>query len=235
MRDRLFIFSGIGGLPSTFGNDDDAHAATTGTWHTALKKWCKDNSLEPFALSQIRSTILDEVQQRTGDILQARSLGRHRRADTTWHHYTSDGTRKRYQERLGAVFMVRDRWIDTKGTIDPRERTETQDKGAATPGFFCFDPYDSPQPGQKEGRLCNAYGRCPACPLAAANLGDVTSVALYRALRHAIAESQPLMSPEVFREQWHDVLGDLDALLVQIPASVAKRAVSIKVKLPPVG
>lgn len=235
MRDRMFIFSGVGGLPSTFGSDDYPHAATTGTWHSALKKWCRDNGLEPFALSQIRSTVLDEVQQRTGDILQARSLGRHRRIDTTWRHYTSDGTRKRYQERLGIAFMVRDRWVDTNGTIDPRERTETQDKGAATPGFFCFDPYDSPQPGQKQGRLCTAYGRCPACPLAAANLGDVTSVALYRALRNAIVESQPLMSPQVFREQWHGVLGDLDALLVQIPASVVNCAAGIKVVLPPVG
>lgn len=234
-RDRIFLFVNTTGSkhPKSYGTRLDHKC--DGTWLTHLKGFCRDNKLRPFSLQQIRTTILDEVQQTVGDVIVAKRLGGHRDPTTTWTHYTSDGTRKRYKERLGEAFLLRSRWRETKGRCDPRAHTASQDVGAATPGFLCFDPFDSPQPNQTAGRLCTAYGRCPECPLAAANIADISCVANYQALKKAIMDAQMTLTPKAWLTQWAPVLQSLESLLETIPAKTLEKAKLIKVLLPPVG
>lgn len=234
-RDRVFMFIQVTGTkyPKSFGARSSASRDIT--WGNALKAFCQENGIAPFALRQIRPTVLDEVQQFTGDIQAAKHLGHHRDPTTTWTHYTSDGTRQRYKERLGETFLLRARWRESKGNIDPRTRTASQDKGAATPGFLCLDPFDSPQPNQTKGRLCAAYGRCPACPLAAANVSDPACLANYQALRRAIIAAQKTLAPKAWLAQWGPVLQSLDQLLQYPSAHTTSKAASIRTTLPAVG
>lgn len=236
-EDHVFLFVPERGdkRVTSFGRDD--RDTQDSKWRLALRSFIKDHGLEPFYLAQIRPTILDEIQVTTGDILAARAVGQQQDPQTLWRHYTSDGTIQRYNERLGEVFLARERWRETHGVIDPRSRllAPAMDRGAATPGFICLDPMDSPLPGQRRGRLCNAYGHCPSCPLAAAEIGKAANVALYQGLRQAIYAAQPSVGPKAWVARWAPILLDVDALLQFVDPVVAATASRLNVKLPTVG
>ncbi|WP_324750100.1 phage integrase SAM-like domain-containing protein [Sphingomonas sp. LY54] len=204
-------------------------------WKCALRSFIKTHAIDKFNLSQIRFTLLDEVQVQTGDLLAAQELGKQKNPETLWRHYTSDGTKQRYRERIGLILLVRDRWLTTRGVIDPRHKPLTYDVGAATPGFLCLDPFDSPRANQKADRLCTAYGECPACPLAAAEVSQVSNVAQYLGLRTAIFESRGRVSPEAWSTKWKPIADDLESLLKNVSEGVLEQAVTFKIVLPPVG
>lgn len=234
-RDRVFLYVQITRTkyPRSFGHNPNG--VINISWLKSLGSFRRQHRLPPFSLRQIRTTILDQAHQDSGDVAELQRLAGHLKKATGWDHYTSDGTRKRYQERLGEVFVLRQRWFESGGRIDPRIRRCAEDKGAATPGFLCFDPYDSPQPGQVKDRLCSAYGKCPGCPMAAACISDPVSVAHYNGLRPAIINAKSEMSPETWLSQWGETLQELDALLKKIPCDVALQARAIKSNLPTVG
>ncbi|MFC5354804.1 hypothetical protein [Azospirillum himalayense] len=206
-------------------------------WRVALASFITDHALKPFTLRQIRPTLLDEVHLLTGDILLTKAVGRQKDAAVVWSHYTSDGTKRRYQERLGEIFLLRERWRVSYGVIDPRARVLTagMDRGAATPGFLCLDPMESPRPNQSKGRLCTAYGECPSCPLAAANVDDAASVALYLALHRAIYDAQSRLPAKAWLIRWAPVLTDLTTLIALVPAAKRVEAAKFAFDLPPVG
>jgi hypothetical protein len=232
---RLFVFLSRGKkLPRTFGSAASSNLADK-MWSYSLSRFIIANNVAPFSLVQIRTTIQDEVHQLTGDILAARAIGQQKNARTVWSHYTSDGTKKLYEERIGQILILGDRWRETYGVIDPRMRTVKHDKGAATPGFLCLDPYASPRPNQTSGRLCNAYGECPSCPLAAVDSNDVATVAFLHALRRAIYASRGRVSSESWLNRWVPILDDLESLRSVLPEEVSKAAEKLYLNLPPVG
>jgi len=238
-EDFIFIFlqsTGIknpkswGKLGSTFqGPSNDS------VWQFSLKSFVEQNNLKRFTLSQLRPTVLNLVQTLDGSLEAAARVGNHGSVRTTWTHYTSDGVRKQYRERIGQILLLRDRWFDSEGRVDPRIRTAQADKGAATPGFMCVDPFASPRPNQLPGRLCSDYGGCPACPLAGAFPQDPDSVAFYNALVDSIFKSQAIMSSQTWLRRWAPVLSDLRALLALVPEDVLLRSQQVVVRLPLVG
>ena len=237
-NDRLFLFSRLHGENAAgrgLGVDDRGITNSDLCWQRGLAAFCQDHQIEAFTLSQVRATIGDEIALREGIVVSSQVLG-HQNTETTEKHYVSDGTRWREAEHLGNAMLFRDRWFRTNGKIDPRRRrlTPRMDRGAATPGFYCFDPYDSPWPMQRKNRLCTAYGRCPSCPLAAADISNAGAVALYLSLRTAIFDAQGRISGEAWLARYSQVLVDLDALLKQVPLGVMEGAALFHVKLPPV-
>lgn len=239
-KDRIFLYvpsSSPSGIRNISSFDQGACDYQAIAFTHSLKLFIKQNGLKSFNLSQIRTTIIDEVHLITCDIIATRNFAKHKTAKTTWSHYTSDGTRRRYRERLGEMLLLRERWLTTSGIIDPRNisLTPSMDRGAATPGFLCLDPMDSPRPGQVKNRLCSAYGECPSCPLCAANVADVGSVSLYQALRFAITSAQGRMGTRTWSVRWGPVLADLDALLEHVSPEVSAKALAIPRKLPMVG
>lgn len=52
------------------------------------------------SISQVRTTVLDDLYIRTGDIKQVQALGQQKNPWTLLNHYTSDGTKKRLEEEL---------------------------------------------------------------------------------------------------------------------------------------
>lgn len=219
-----------GNLGATFlGPSNDS------VWQFSLKKFILQNRLKRFTLSQLRPTILNLVQSLDGSLEAAAEVGNHKNPRTTWTHYTSDGVRKEYRERIGKILLLRERWFDSSGRIDPRIRKARSDKGAATPGFMCVDPFDSPRPNQSVGKLCTDYGGCPACPLAGAYPEDPESVAYYTALVDAIYRSQGVMSAKTWVKRWVPVLSDLQSLLALVGEDVLSQSRQVVVRLPLVG
>jgi hypothetical protein len=232
-QDRLFLAVPRRGEKNVKGFHHEKGAGTDITWRRGLEEFCARHNLQWFSLRQIRTTVLDEVQLLTGDVLAAQAVGQQKSWATIWYHYTSDGTRKRQRERLGEVLMLRERWRTTSGLIDPRNRTLTpsMDRGAATPGFLCLDPFDSPRNNQTQGRPCSAYGECPSCPMAAIDIGDVAVVALLIALRRAIYASQTLIPPKSWLARWAPIVTDLDGLLAIVDDATLLKSHSISIPL----
>jgi hypothetical protein len=233
--DRVFVFVTKRGRKRARGFDLDRIRADS-SWSQALHGFISDNQLPDFALKTIRATLLDYVQLfRRGDLLAAQEVGNHRDRVITWTHYTSSLVKKLLQESVGETMLVRERWISTNGLIDPRKFGRWTDKGCATPGWTCLDPFDSPRPNQKKGSTCSAYGECPDCPLSAARPKNPTNVMLYEALRRAIYRSVARVTPAVWKQRWAPVVAALDALLALVPSKVLDESRTIAIELPEVG
>lgn len=238
--DYLFVFvpRNRPRRPMAFGLETETRTVSKSghsAWRLALGKFIRDNKLPKFTLGQIRPSILDLVQFMDGSLEAARKVGDHRDLTTTWTYYTSDGVRARYRERVGQIILLRERWHRSNGVIDPRRLGLSQDKGAATPGFSCLNPFDSPRPNQQPGKLCKDYGGCPSCPLAAAHPNDPLCVAQYTALETAIYRSQSTMNAMSWIERWTPVLADLAALRAWVPQDVLTDSRKISITLPNVG
>lgn len=237
--DRVFVFvtENCEGYARAFDSEGMKKIvpATEEIWAHRLGQFILENRLEAFTLSQIRLSIIDLVQENHGTLEAARKVGNHRHASTTWKSYTSSITKKKYRERIGKIMLLRERWWLSNGVIDPRRLNLAQDKGAATPGFFCLDPFDSPRPGQSKGVLCRDYGGCPSCPLAAASIHDAESVSYYLALERSIYSAKQFMSATTWLSRWAPVLLDLKSLTSLIPSNIRLEAEKLHINLPNVG
>ena len=235
--DRVFLFVQKVGQkrPKSFG--DSSHSASADiTWQHGLRRFIADNELPAFTLKTIRATLLDYTQLfNRGDLEAARQVGNHSDRVITWTHYTSNLVKRLLQEATGETLLVRERWLQSDGKLDPRKFREWTDKGCATPGWTCLDPFDSPRHNQKEGKLCTAYGECPGCPLAAARPNNPRNVMLYEALRRAIYRSVTRVTASVWRERWAPVVAALDGLLARVPTHILKESRKLSVELPAIG
>jgi len=235
--DRVFLFvqrnmrkrvKSFGSLTRSGSGDE--------VWKHSLNNFINDHQLPYFTLKTIRATLLDYVQLfNRGDLEAARQVGNHGSRVTTWTHYTSNLVKKLLQEAVGETLLVRERWLDSDGKIDPRKHREWTNKGCATPGWMCLDPFDSPRPNQKQGRLCAAYGECPDCPLAAARPDNPRNVMLYEALRRATYRSVTRVTAVVWQQRWAPVVAALDALLARVQPAVLEESRTLRVELPDVG
>ena len=234
--DRLFIGVPVWGSSGAKAFDCGSYGPSTDiVWKTALGHFIQDNGLKPFTLKMLRFTEAEEEWRRTGDLLAVRDRLGQSSVSTTRTHYTSDGMRRESQERVAETQTLFHRWAETWGRSDPRQQTE-RCRSAATPGFGCLNPYDSPRPGQREGKFCTAYGECPACPLAQAWPHEVQAAAWYLALQKAIHDARlGRVSARHWANKWPSILHQLDALLAAIPPDVRAEASRYYIKLIPVG
>lgn len=234
--DRVFLHvPAAKKLAKGFGGDS-YEATGDGRWQDDLAIFIKDHNLPKFTLKTIRATMLDYVQLfNRGDLEAARQVGNHASRVTTWTHYTSDLVKRMLRESTGETLLLRERWLDSGGKIDPRKHRDWTSKGCATPGWICLDPFDSPRPNQKQGRLCSAYGECPDCPLSAARPTNPRNVMLYEALRRAIYRSITRVTAPVWQDRWAPVVAALDGLLLYVPAQVLHDSRELTVELPEVG
>lgn len=122
----------------------------------ALRITCLDSVCNRSALPDQQLT-----QSMNSDLAAAQALGNHRSPQTTWTHYTSSGVKKRYLERIGEVILLRERWIGSKGIIDPRWSGGQRSSNSR---FHLLHRFHSPRPNQKHGQACTAFGECPGCP-----------------------------------------------------------------------
>lgn len=235
--DRIFLYVQKSRAKRAKGyGSDNYDAIGDEVWKKGLANFIKDNNLPEFSLKTIRVTMLDYVQLfNRGDLEAARQVGNHASRITTWTHYTSDLVKRMLKEATGETLLVRERWLDSEGKIEPRKHREWTSKGCATPGWICLDPFDSPLPNQKQGRLCSAYGECPDCPLSAARPENPRNVMLYESLRRAIYRSIARVTAPVWQDRWAPVVAALDGLLANVPPPVLQESRKLTVELPDIG
>ncbi|SDE57386.1 phage integrase SAM-like domain-containing protein [Kordiimonas lacus] len=196
-----------------------------------VNKFCDRNSLERINFQSIRPTILDEIEGRFSDYRVTQEIAHHATPDTTEKHYLKGYSRQSYRGRIAHRMEQRSRFHANDGKSDPR-LLQGQDHVAATPGFGCIDPYSSPVVGESSGRLCAAYGHCPACPLATADIEDPVSVALYKALNDALYRGSERMQARSYFDKFGEAHQVLQAYLGQVRPEVAAVADTFSFHLP---
>jgi hypothetical protein len=214
------------------------NAASCTNWQLALKNFQEAHGLQKFTLREIRSSCLDQANLVfNGDLRAMLVVGGEGSMDVVNQHYTSDGARQRNDERLGGAvnLMLRDR--ANHGRSDARRASELGvDLGAATPGWGCLDPYESPIPGQVPGRLCQAYGLCPICPLAQINPKSPLSCYYAYDLLARIDEAREELGPGNWLQKWGPVRTKLSAYWLPLFSNeVSSEAEGLQLRrIPPV-
>ncbi|WAJ26670.1 phage integrase SAM-like domain-containing protein [Antarcticirhabdus aurantiaca] len=200
--DRLFIY------PSTLSHAVQGYNLRGGSnFQNNLGYFIAENNLVKFSLANIRPTIDEIVDILTdGDLLAKQAVLNHQHHSTTDAHYTSDASRERRRERLGEYQNQRQRWVATGGKSDPRRSEMGGTRRAATGGWECGDPYDSPIIGELPGRLCQAWGCCPTCWMAGVNPNDSYGLARIIQLEASIELAKPSISSARWLGHWLPVL-----------------------------
>jgi hypothetical protein len=197
----------------------------------AYKAFFREHGLTYYTFRQFRPTGLDIVDvEFGGDIRAKQAAAGHAEVQTTYQSYTTDAQMQRGDEALAQVSATRERFRKTQGKSDPRRKPVGADMGAATPGWTCSDPYDSPL--YEKDRLCGGYGRCPACPLGSMNPNDCYSAAQAFNLLDAIDKAGDTMAPTAWLERYGPSRKDLIGFwLPQVPDHVLEQV--RQMKLPP--
>lgn len=232
-RDRLFLFVTEQGDRvirsfaghSTAGNDKPLRSG--------LARFYEDHGLPHVALNRFRTTGLDVTDALfEGDIRAKQAAGNHASPETTYRMYTTSAAKQRGDEFLGNVARLRRRWRESRGKVDPRNRPDKSDLGAATPGWSCADPFNGPYTPNK---LCASYGSCPACPHAGIALDDPYACAQAWNLLSAIDDAAAEIAPDAWLKRWAPVKTKLlDVWLPRFPPAVVEKAKTMTLaKLPP--
>ena len=232
-RDRLFLYVPSHTSPNKRmqGFDGQTNPGGDYNFHHAYKAFFRDHGLKYYTFRQFRSTGLDIVDvEFGGDIRAKQAAAGHAEVQTTYQSYTTDAQMQRGDEALAQLSAARERFRKTQGKSDPRRKPEGADIGAATPGWTCTDPYDSPL--YEKDKLCSGYGRCPACPLGSINPNDCYSAAQAFNLLDAIDKAVETMAPAAWLERYGPSRKALTEFwLPQFPHHVLQQVKQMK--LPP--
>lgn len=207
-RDRLFIFHVLkrsAGVRA-FGSSDFETLSGDRLWQYFLQKFSEENGLVAFSLASIRATMADATEQLTGDIRAVQQLLGHVGSEVTFRHYLSAGARKRAAESVAVGQSMRHRWAETHGRRDTREGGQSDSLMAATPGMDCFDPLDSPMPGQVAGKMCSAWLACFFCPLALIRSDDSFSFARLVQLEAHVLAARATIAAERYQAVYVPIL-----------------------------
>ncbi|MTJ93603.1 MAG: hypothetical protein F8N36_12165 [Desulfovibrio sp.] len=226
---KLFIFRGIGA-----GKEVQANHFLIGVFNKKLREFAAAHGLPEFTLSQVRPTISELVDLISGgDIKAQQTILNHGSVDMTDGHYVSTAVRRRRMERLSEIVNRRGRWIASDGRADSRQPFPRGTGRAATGGFECFDPYDSPIPGQTQGKICSAWGECVTCPLASVDSQSPHALAHLVRLTSAIDAAKGDMSPQRWLSEWGPALEMLHERWLPSFRDPAVFAAAETIRLPP--
>lgn len=175
--------------------------------------YCKKKGFPAIGTRLLRATGADLANELfDGDPLSVGTLLGHVGAGSVLISYRSEQAKQRDEVRLAGAMAARDRWIHSNGKVDVRAEPADADRSAATPGFRCIDPYDSPIAGEKRGRQCTAYGFCPNCPLAQPAADSGYAVARLLQLRERLLDARDRHGVAVWRARFADQVGAIDAV-----------------------
>lgn len=232
-RDRLFLYVPSSTSPNKRiqGFDGQTNPGGDYSFNYAYKAFFRDHGLKYYTFKQFRPTGLDIVDVEFGGDIRAKTAAAgHAEVQTTYQSYTTDAQIQRGDEALAQLSAMRERFRRTQGKSDPRRKPEGADIGAATPGWTCTDPYESPL--YEKDKLCSGYGRCPACPLGSINPNDCYSAAQALNLLDAIDKAGETMTPAAWLDRYGPSRKALTQFwLPQLPHHVLEQV--RQMKLPP--
>jgi len=219
---QIFCFARRDGSLGYFKNSNQ--------FQKSLDRFVADHGLPHFTLSQFRKTGADIIATVTGgDLAEQKSFLRHKAVSTTASSYQSASSRGRREEQLAQSQNIRVRRVETDGRIETRGASlPLGQRLAATVGFYCLDPYDSPYERQKKGELCKAYGLCPSCPLAQVDRSSARDCRRVMQLRSRLVEARAVCSPSRWKLHWAPQLDAIDNVwLPNFPEHVREQAFSL--------
>ncbi len=228
--DRLFLFHvkapQDGGVRS-FGTRESETISGDALWKYLLRAFIAENDLPEFGLSSIRASMADAAEQLTGDIRAVQLLLGHVGTDVTFTHYLSAGARKRASESVAVGQAMRHRWVETGGRRDVREGGQGDSLMSATPGMDCFDPHDSPMPGQTAGKMCSAWLACFFCPLGFIRPDDGHGLARLMQLEAHISEARTTIAAERYQAVYVPILMKIPLWLMKFSPAAREAALAI--------
>lgn len=188
--------------------------------------FCKQGDFSwvgPRRIRNVSAEVADEVTG--GNVKAAAAFLHHSRTTTTQEHYQNAAVLARQDQRLAQGMSERERWVTSQGRVEPRNVDRRHDRSAATPGFRCVDPTDSPLRSQIPGRLCVGYGECPSCPLAMVNLRNAHAAACLSAIKEKFEARRLEMGAHAFEARWGDSYRSLTVIwMPAFPDSVVEEA-----------
>lgn len=210
IQDDLFMHvTSEGGKNNRRGLRVDSYAGINDNYNTKvanfIMKFCEVRNIKYSATRDSRlafSNLIDELSG--GDALELKRLLGHKRISTGQDSYQTWEMQKRGAEKLAGAIAAHQRFINSGGKIDSRRSTTQHDRTAATPGFICADVFQSPQFGEREGRMCASYGKCPACPLAASDANKAYALARFLQLKELYESSIGELGIEIWKSKFSD-------------------------------
>lgn len=176
---------------------------TTFIRHTTA--FCKRGGFRWIGTRAIRDHVAQVADQIfCAQTARVKDLLDHRDVETTRNNYQNGIVLARQSQHLARAMEKHTRWSTSKGRVDPRDLPAHHDGTAATDGFTCIDPYDSPMPGQRKGRLCTAFAECPRCPLAMIELTNSRSAARCLELKGQFERTKELIGEVAFNSRWRE-------------------------------
>jgi hypothetical protein len=203
VTDRLFTFvprnrSTPGALDTYFQRGNRRSVFDR---HTT--SFCRKGGFKWVGSRRIRNVVAETVDDLFGgDVQVAATYLHHSRVTTTQEHYQNAAVLARQSRRLAQGMSERERWFQSRGRVEPRNVDRRHDRSAATPGFRCLDPTESPMPAQMKGRLCTAYGDCAACPLAMVDIHNPYAAACLAELKLQFGDRRVHMGAQSFEFRW---------------------------------
>jgi len=180
---------------------DDVNTRVTGY----ITLFCKRRGLKYSGSRANRLAFSEVVDGLTdGDAFELRAMLGHRLLSTGQDSYQTTTMQRRQKEQMAGTMAAQERWVTSNGNIDTRSTRSDREHTAATQGFCCADPFQSPQPGQRPGKLCTSYGACPACPLAVADSNEAYALARFLQLQELYEEARAELGSEIWRRKFEN-------------------------------
>jgi hypothetical protein len=207
-QDRLFVFScREGGQVSVFKTFEDCQTETCAHWNNGMKRFTKLLGLKRMLnMQQIRATVLDIVREISDDDIRAQSAAGGNGESVLQTNYDGSGAKRKRTQQLAGVMATLERHVATKGEIDHRGTSDFSDLGAATPGWNCMNPFDSPIPGEIKGRACHAKGLCPSCGFGFVDVNSSYAFARSLQLHQEIGHAREYVDPKRWIERYSPVI-----------------------------
>ncbi|WP_141225225.1 hypothetical protein [Mitsuaria sp. PDC51] len=212
-REFTFIFVNNWGnvFPFSASSMPGKKTEACGHWLSAAKDFCRVHSLPHFVIKELRLTGLHVIRERSGDDLLAHKVASGTSTEAVIKdHYEGEDAKLIRSQQLGEAMANQSRWITSNGRIHQRGNNLSEDLLAATPGWNCLDCFNSPRPGQKPGRLCDAFGECPACPHSVLDTDSPYCFARAVQLRNEITDAFDYMEYERWAKVFSPVAKRLD-------------------------
>lgn len=213
-RDMLFIF-----VPRNRKDEAlvrplfDRAAGMSKEFNNHGLRFCKRNDFPYIGTRVLRATGADLAHDVfDGDIVETETVLGHVGPARVHPSYRSAAAKQRDEDRLAGAMAARERWVASGGKSDARTEGANRDRTAATPGFRCLDPYSSPMPGEKKGRLCAAYGFCAACPLGQPDEDGAYALARVLQLKERVLEAKDRHGMVVWNERFAIILEGIDRI-----------------------
>lgn len=168
-----------------------------------LLRYCKARGYKFTGMKEVRLSFSELfLRANPGDLEGLRVLLGQKSVATTANHYRTQQAVAEGEELLAGAMNMHQRWVGSDGKIDTRSSGDKRERTAATPGFNCADPYDSPIPGQQKGRMCQAFGLCPRCPLATTDSDLPYALARFHQLAEVFEHAKPRLGIEIWKRKY---------------------------------